>query len=580
MRNKLTRLALLLALLTLGGLAVAPAMAANSQIRIYPRPGFESRFVGVIVQVSNDNATWTQVGTLSPSPAASVYTTYALSADISTYKYIRCSVAQPAYLDVTEVEFDNMNSGSAVVLQGKPIGSTPYGGDVTNYGPQQAFDANLSTFYTANDGGTANQPIYFIGLDRTAQLSPDSAAPASVSAGPTLRAVTVTSTAANFVGTANFTSTFAPASGYTVDATHTATTIASQSTTDTTHAVVNLSGGNIPGTVTLADQRNAGVTLATAVTILSTATDQLGTVTTTTIAAQGGAAANPGGTVTHRWAYNTTAANTIAASTLIAAQTTAALSWTSAPVSTPATPYYIVHEVTDGVTTLTQIVPAQLKDAPIGVLVIGDSLYARHGNTGSLSTEQFIAQDLQAMAGNRTLNFYFAAVSGMSSSAFAQGGSQYANAVAAPTAPPNFIVYKIGTNDANAMTPASDILANIQSTIAGMTTKWPGVIFLIMQPHDFQPGPYFTNPASLPQLESYRTLVYSAVADGVTTFLADPNALWAGILRSHPEWYENDLVHLNDNGVQADAAVESHLLAPFMGLTPPSSLVKFIRRIN
>ena len=555
---------LLLALVPGLSAALAPGAAAQT-VKVYPRSGYGVRVSGALVQVSQDNATWTQVGTISSTPADGAYTTYTLSADIKTYKFVRLYVPAPGYLEAAEVQF---YGADGVLLLGTPVGNQPYGNSAA-YAAAVAFDGNPATFYNPTNEGTSVEPGYYLGLDRTAQLASaaDTASPASVKSNVAGQSLTITSTAANYATATNFTSTFAPTAGYT----GTATTIASQSRTDASHAVVNIAAGSVPGTLTLTDTANANITVAVPVTILTTGPDQLGTVTTTTIAVQGGAVTTPAGTVMHRWAYNTSAANTVAASTLITGQSSAALAWTPPGSITSAAPVFLVHEVSDGTTTLTQVIAAQLRTASISILILGDSLLARHGNTGSLGTEQYLVQSLQALAPNRTIVAYYAAQSGVSASYFAQGAQGYTNAVAAATSPPNFIVEMIGFNDANPMNPAANVKTAMQSTIAGMTGTsglYPSAKFLVLQPPDFQVGPYFFNPASLPLLESYRTLVYPTVVDGVTAFLADPSAAWAAALRSHPEWYENDFVHCNDAGCAAAGSVFAGLLAPYMGLAP------------
>ncbi len=139
----------------------APASTAATQVRFFPRVGYEYRMVGGKFQGSPDGSTYTDLATITQTPARGVYTTVTF-AQPAAYRYLRYLSPNGGYGNVAEVEFDSGTGTSLAKISGTPFGTAgSYGNSGNDF--TKVFDGNTGTFF---DAPSANG--VFAGIDQGA----------------------------------------------------------------------------------------------------------------------------------------------------------------------------------------------------------------------------------------------------------------------------------------------------------------------------------------------------------------------------------------------------------------------------
>jgi len=162
-RTLLSRQLRLLSLipLTLSFAEAAHAQSSGaSQVRYFPRVGYEYRMVGGQFQGSADNSTWTALYTITTAPS-DAYTTATLTTDLRTFRYLRYLAPDGTYGNVAEVEFDSGTGANAIKLTGTSIG-TPgsYYGSGNDF--TKAVDGDTGTYFDAPYPGNGD----YVGIDQ------------------------------------------------------------------------------------------------------------------------------------------------------------------------------------------------------------------------------------------------------------------------------------------------------------------------------------------------------------------------------------------------------------------------------
>ncbi len=168
-RTLLSRQLRLLSLipLTLSFAEAAHAQSSGaSQVRYFPRVGYEYRMVGGQFQGSADNSTWTALYTITTAPS-DAYTTATLTTDLRTFRYLRYLAPDGTYGNVAEVEFDSGTGTNAIKLAGTSIGTSGSyygsGNDCT-----KALDGDTTTFFDAPYPGNGD----YVGIDQGPGVNP------------------------------------------------------------------------------------------------------------------------------------------------------------------------------------------------------------------------------------------------------------------------------------------------------------------------------------------------------------------------------------------------------------------------
>ena len=139
---------------TTSAITVTTSSGTSVTARIYPRASFASRMQGGKFQGSNDNSSWTDLGTISGVPSESSWTSYNLTST-TTWRYLRYLSPTGGYGDIAELEFYN----GSTKLTGTVIGTEGSWGNLGNT-KEKAFDGDLTTFF---DAPTADNG--YVGID-------------------------------------------------------------------------------------------------------------------------------------------------------------------------------------------------------------------------------------------------------------------------------------------------------------------------------------------------------------------------------------------------------------------------------
>ena len=144
-----------------GLLPTAPPPPSNAvtQVRYFPRAGFAARMVGGKFQGSLDGTTYTDLATITQTPASGQYTALPISTS-TVWRYLRYLAPSGGYGNIAELEFDSGTGSTLKKLAGTPFGTL---GSWQNHGNDftKVFDGNTSNFFDAPDPGNAD----FAGID-------------------------------------------------------------------------------------------------------------------------------------------------------------------------------------------------------------------------------------------------------------------------------------------------------------------------------------------------------------------------------------------------------------------------------
>ncbi len=136
------------------GIDIEEVQGLVTTARIYPRSSFTSRMQGGKFQGSNDNSSWTDLGSITTVPPESSWTSYNLTST-TTWRYLRYLSPAGGYGNISELEFYN----GSTKLVGTPIGTA---GSWSNAGntKEKALDGDVSTFFDAPTGDNN-----YVGID-------------------------------------------------------------------------------------------------------------------------------------------------------------------------------------------------------------------------------------------------------------------------------------------------------------------------------------------------------------------------------------------------------------------------------
>ncbi len=146
-------------------LSAAPASGPNAtQVRFFPRSGYESRMTGGKFQGSYDGTTYTDLATITQTPASGQYTTVTFASPASS-RYLRYLAPNGSYGNIAEIEFDSSTGSGVAKITGTAFGTAgSYGNSGNTYA--KALDGSTSTFFDAPTGNGV-----YVGIDRGASAS-------------------------------------------------------------------------------------------------------------------------------------------------------------------------------------------------------------------------------------------------------------------------------------------------------------------------------------------------------------------------------------------------------------------------
>ena len=119
--------------------------------------------VGGKFQGSADNSSWTDLGTISGTPAASTWTDLALSS--VNYRYLRYLAPVNGYGNIAEVEFYN----GSIKITGTNFGTSGSWSGTSSDTYDKAMDGNTATFF---DAAAANASNAYVGIDTGSTSTP------------------------------------------------------------------------------------------------------------------------------------------------------------------------------------------------------------------------------------------------------------------------------------------------------------------------------------------------------------------------------------------------------------------------